>query len=78
MLIASPITPSAATYKKAKAVVMMAGTNDGSRGKMQQSVTLFEKAGVPSTYIELIDARHGGMGVDPEAQMAKALDFLEK
>lgn len=77
VLIASPITPSAQVYKKAKAVVMMAGTNDGSKGTMAASATRFEKSGVRSTYIELIDARHGGMGVDPEKQMAKALDFLE-
>lgn len=78
VLIASPIAPSATTYKKAKAVVMMAGTNDASKGTMAASATRLARAGIPSTYIELTDARHGGMGVDPESTMARALDFLEK
>lgn len=78
VLIASPIAPSAATYKNAKAVVMMAGTNDASKSTMAASAARFERAGVRSTYIELTDARHGGMGVDPEKTMAQALDFLER
>ncbi len=78
ILIASPIVPSPRSFAKARAVVFMAGTLDGSQGTMRAAVSSFVKAGIPATYVPIPGARHGQMGEVPEKTMGEALDFVEK
>lgn len=75
VLIASPITPSPSRLRRARAVVLMAGTWDVSRPRMRADVEPFRRAGVASTFIEIPNAQHGGMGDAPEVTMDEALDF---
>lgn len=76
VLMASPIAPSPKRLAKAKTVVTMAGTFDISRPRMKAAVGQLERAKVPALFIELPNARHGGMGDEPEASMDRALEFL--
>lgn len=76
ILMASPITPSTKRLARAKGVVTMAGTFDISRPRMKAAVGQLERAKVPALYVELPNARHGGMGDAPETSMASALEFL--
>lgn len=75
VLVASPITPSPARLRKARAVVLMAGTWDASRPRMRADVDPFRRVGIASTFIEIPNAQHGGMGDAPEVTMDEALDF---
>jgi predicted esterase len=76
VLMASPVRPSAARLEHARAAVMMAGTYDVAHGRMKGSVESLRRRGVPSTFIEIPGARHGGMGLTPEPTMDEALDFV--
>jgi pimeloyl-ACP methyl ester carboxylesterase len=76
VLMASPIAPSPKRLAKAKAVVTMAGTFDISRARMKAAVGPLTRAEVPALFVELPNARHGGMGDEPEVSMDRALEFL--
>lgn len=77
ILIASPTTPSPALLRKAKGVVLMAGTFDISRARMKGAVGPLRKVGLTAEFFELPNAHHGAMGDTPEASMAAALDVLD-
>lgn len=76
VLIASPMAPSPANLRRARGVVLMAGTRD-TQTAMRAAVLPLRRARVPSTFLDLPEAHHGQMGTTPEATMAKALDFLD-
>ncbi len=76
VLIASPITPSPARLRGARAVATMAGTFDVSRERMRSAASSLERAGVPAAFFTLPNARHGQMGDTPEESMRAALDFV--
>ena len=77
VLIASPLAPSPRLLGRAKAVALMAGSYDISQGAMRAAVAPLERAGVPTAYFTIPNARHGQMGDTPEATMRQALDFVE-
>lgn len=77
VLLASPVVPSPRSLARARAVVVMAGTYDASAGPMRSAVGPLRRASVPATFVEIPEARHGEMGIEPERTMATALDFVE-
>ena len=58
-----------------RGAVMIAGEHD-RQDQMRAGVTLLEKQGIPTTFMELPGARHGAMGKTPEKSMESALDWL--
>lgn len=78
VLIGSPTVPSPRTLGRAKAVVLMAGTDDSAEGPMRAAVAPLRRVAVPATFLELPGARHGQMGDDPERSMGAALDFVHR
>jgi len=77
ILMAGPVKPTPARLARTRAVVLMAGSHDAQE-KMRSAVSSFETVGIPSTFFELPNARHGSMGDAPEASMTAALDFIEE
>jgi predicted esterase len=78
VLLASPIPPTPQLLGHAQGVALLAGTFDISQGYMRGAVAPLERAGVPTAYFTIPNARHGQMGDTPEETMASALDFVEK
>ncbi|MDB4937797.1 MAG: uncharacterized protein JWP87_4769 [Labilithrix sp.] len=78
ILIGSPVVPSPRTLRRAKAVVLMAGTYDVAVAPMRSAVGPLQSASIPATFLEITGARHGQMGVEPERTMEAALDFVEQ
>lgn len=78
ILIAHPKPPSAQRMKKAKGVVLMAGSKDGAKAHMQAATLPLQRAGVTSAYFTLPNATHGSMGDTPEESMTAALDVLDR
>jgi pimeloyl-ACP methyl ester carboxylesterase len=77
VLIASPVAPSPQLLGRAKAVALMAGTNDIAQGTMRAAVAPLQRGGVSAAYFPIPNARHGQMGDTPEETMRRALDFVE-
>ena len=75
VLIASSSPPSPARLRGVRAGVLMAGTRD-SQTNMREGLVALQRAKIPATFIPMPDAWHGHMGSDPEATMARALDFI--
>lgn len=73
--IGAPRSPSPRGLGHLKRAVMMAGERD-RQDQMKQAVRAFERAGIPCTFIELPQARHGSMGKYPEKTMSRALLWL--
>lgn len=77
ILIASPVTPSPPTLRKASAILLMAGSFDISQARMRGAVAPLVKAGIPAGYMVLPHAHHGEFGDTPEETMRAALDFVD-
>lgn len=75
VLIAKPSRPESWHFKRAKAVVTMAGTRDAQAPMIQGSRSL-SAAGVRSRYFPLPGAVHGDMGDDPEGTFEQVLTWL--
>lgn len=73
--IAAPRAPSPRGLGQLKGAVMMAGERD-RQDTMQAATAAFNRAGIPTTFIELPNARHGSMGATPELSMARAFDWI--
>lgn len=76
ILIGAPRTVHARALGGLEGAVMMAGTFD-NRAVMQESQRALERAGVPSTFIEIPKAHHGQL-LDAEAIMGQALAWLDE
>ena len=77
ILIAAPSTPTPQGLAHLKGAVMMAGGRD-RQDKMKAAARAFERAKVPSTFLELPEAAHGEMGPEAERVMGEALRWLEE
>jgi pimeloyl-ACP methyl ester carboxylesterase len=78
VLIASPVTPSAARLAHVRAVALMAGTKDMALPHMKEAATALRAAHIRATFFEIPGARHGQMGDDPEATFAPVLAWLDE
>lgn len=74
ILIGAPRAVDARALSGLEGAVMMAGTFD-NRALMQGSQRALGRVGVPSTFIEIPNARHGQL-LDAEAIMGQALAWL--
>jgi len=73
--IAAPRAPSPQGLGHLERAVMMAGERD-RQDAMKAATEAFNRAGIPTTFIELPGARHGSMGATPELSMAQAFDWM--
>lgn len=75
ILMGAPGAPSPAGLGRIRGAVMMAGERD-RQDHMRRAAAAFQRAGIPSTFILIPEARHGAMGPTPERTMGEALDWL--
>jgi pimeloyl-ACP methyl ester carboxylesterase len=75
VLIGAPGKPAPWGMARVRGAVMMAGERD-RQDLMRAGAGSFRAAGIPSTYMVIPEARHGGMGPTPEKTMGEALDWL--
>ena len=73
--IAAPRAPSPQGLGHLERAVMMAGERD-RQDAMKAATAAFNRAGIPTTFIELPNAQHGSMGSTPELSMARAFDWM--
>jgi predicted esterase len=73
--IGAPQAVSPSGLRQLRGAVMLAGEHD-RQDQMRTGVTVLEKQGIPTTFMELPGARHGAMGKNPEKSMESALDWL--
>jgi alpha-beta hydrolase superfamily lysophospholipase len=76
ILIGAPRPVDARKLGALEGAVLMAGTFD-NRAVMKESALALERVGIPSTFLEIPNARHGQL-LDAEAIMGKALAWLDE
>lgn len=76
ILIGSPVKPSPALLRRAKAVATMSGRHDAAFPKMRDASVELRHAGVRSELFVIAGAGHGSMGEHPEAAMLPAIAFV--
>jgi pimeloyl-ACP methyl ester carboxylesterase len=73
--IGAPSAPSPQGLRHLQRAVMMAGERD-RQDLMRSAASAFDRAGIPTIFLELPEASHGAMGREPERTMSQAFAWL--